>query len=183
MGAGNQKLKSFDNELFEPRTYFLDLGKDLEEGSEQDYEEIYEQQRANYEDLIESLCSELELEDADEDCHEDLCYSFRESGVIIAEGKHTYVITETGAEYRHLPIAVIPNFKLEDIEEEVENPDSELSYDEIHEEAKKQWRERFPSFEEEAKKILKKLKELYGDKMIIRNGSWTTSKTIDEPTP
>lgn len=179
MGTGNQKLKSFDNELFEPKTYFLDLGEDPEEDEEQDYE----QERANYEDLIDSICSELELEEVQEERHDDLCSTFRESGVIIAEGKHSYVITETGSEYRNLPIAVIPNFKLEDIEEEVENPDSELSYDEIHEEAKKQWRERFPSFEEEAKKILKKLKEWYGDNMTTRNGSWLRSKTSEEPTP
>lgn len=183
MGTGNQKLRSFDNELFEPKTYFLDLGEDPEEDEEQDYEQDYEQQRANYEGLIETLCSEFEMEDMQEECHEDLCRTFRESGVILVEGKHSYVITETGSEYRKLPIAVIPNFKLEDIEEEVENPDSELSYDEIHEEAKKQWRERFPSFEEEAKKILKKLKEWYGDKMTTRNGSWSRSKTSEEPTP
>ena len=143
MGAGNQKLKSFDNELFEPKTYFLDLGEDTEEGEEQDYEQDYEQQRANYEDLIETLCSEFEMEDMQEECHDDLCSTFRESGVILVEGKHSYVITETGSEYRNLPIAVIPNFK----------------------------------------QILKKLKEWHGDKMTARNGSWSRSKTSEEPTP
>jgi len=66
MGAGNPKLKSFDNDKFEPTTYFLDLGSDFdktkeymteENGSEPSDEAVWDEinslMEMNFEDLIE----------------------------------------------------------------------------------------------------------------------------------
>jgi hypothetical protein len=178
MGAGNPKLKSFDNELFQPTTYFLDLSCKDEEG-----EPDYDAEEMAYEDLIESICSELELAKINNESHDDLSYAFRNSGLIIAEGEHTYVITESGSEYIHLPIAVIPNFKFEDFQEDIYDPDSEMTDEEKEEKAKEEWKERFEKFKVEASAILKKLKEWYGEDMTQRAGPWTSSKTEDAPEP
>lgn len=177
MGAGNPKLKSFDNELFEPTTYFLDLSHECEEDEEPDYdlEQMY------YEDFIENLCSELSLQSKEDIYHDQLSYAFREGGIIIAEGKNCYVITETGAEYRHLPIAIIPNFKFDEIREGVEESYDEISDDSIEEESKLLWDSRFIEFKEEGCEIIKKIKEWYGDKLCKRNGAWMSSPTDDEP--
>ena len=176
MGAGNPKLKSFDNELFEPTTYFLDLSHECEDDEEPDYE----LEEMNYEDFIESICSELQLESKKDIYHEELCYAFREGGIIIAEGKNSYIITETGSEYRHLPIAVIPNFKFDEIREEVGDSEDEISDEFIEKESKLLWDTKFVEFEDEAYKILGKIKEWYGNKFLRRNGPWMCSQTDDK---
>lgn len=185
MGAGNPKLKSFDPEKFEPVTYFLDLSIEYEEGEEPDYflEEM------NFEDLIESLHSELDLVNVYGDLHgkgesySELSSAFREDGIILLEGDLSYVITETGAEFYHLPIAVIPNFKWEDIRDDIEYGEEDkrewyesrgLDLDEkIDKLTDQEYNKRLKKFNKEQEKILTTLHGWYGKSMSQRGGAWT----------
>jgi hypothetical protein len=143
----------------------------------------YETERENYRDLIESLCSELGMESVASNSHSDLSHAFRNAGVILIEGENCYIITEEGSEFNHIPIAVIPNFKLEDLQEDIYDPDGEMTDDEKEEKAKEEWKKNFESFREEASKILKKLKAWYGENMTRRSGPWQTAKVSDDPEP
>ena len=119
MGAGNPQLKSFDNDRFEPTTYFLDLGGDFDEyreDSENDeldddtiYDMINQDSEMCFDNLIESLCAELNMtgviKGSDNYYHDELSYAFRDHGMIMTEGENCYVITETSSEYSHMPIA------------------------------------------------------------------------------
>ena len=182
MGAGNPNLKSFDPEKFEPVTYFLDLSVEPEEGEEPDYflEEM------NFEDLIESLHSELDLINlyGDDEYHPELSSAFREEGIILLEGELSYVITETGSEYHHLPIAVIPNFKWQDIRDDIEYGEEDkrnwyetrgLDLDEkIDKLTDQEYYKRLKVFNKEQNKILTTLHGWYGKSMSQRGGAWTS---------
>jgi len=186
MGAGNPLLRSFDPEKFEPVTYFLDLSVEPEEGEEPDYflEEL------NFKDLLESLSSELELTNRydENEYHSELSAAFRQEGIILLEGELTYIITETGSEYYHLPIAVIPNFKLEDIREDIEYQEGDkqewydargLDFDErLDKLADKEYHKMLKEFNKESNQILSKLHEWYGKGMSQRNGAWMSTPLV-----
>ena len=186
MGAGNPILRSFDPEKFEPVTYFLDLSVEPEEGEEPDYflEEL------NFEDLLVNLSSELELTNlyGKDEYHSELCAAFRQEGIILLEGELTYAITETGAEYHHLPIAVIPNFKLENIRDDIEFQEGDkqewynargLDFDErLDKLADKEYHKKLKEFSKESNKILTTLHGWYGKGMSQRNGAWMSTPLV-----
>jgi len=186
MGAGNPILRSFDPEKFEPETYFLDLSVEPEEGEEPDYflEEL------NFEDLLESLISELELTNLynENEYHSELSAAFRQDGIIMLEGDLTYIITETGAEYHHLPIAVIPNFKWEDLRDDIEYQEGDkqewyeargLDFDErLDKLADKEYHKKLKEFSKESNKILTTLHKWYGKGMRQRCGAWTSTPLV-----
>lgn len=204
MGAGNPKLKSFDNDRYEPTTFFIDLGcnfdfesykKEMEEANETEYsdETIWdmhgEDLSLNFDDLVESICSELGHKSHDlnnrRSFHSELCYAFREEGMILTEGKDCYVISETGSEYTHLPIAIIPNFKFEDILDEVryDNSNKEDWYTQrgkdfdaaMEKAAGKIWDKKMKTFLKEENEIVEKLKLFYPKSLYQRNGPWMSS--------
>jgi len=186
MGAGNPLLRSFDPEKFEPVTYFLDLSVEPEEGEEPDYslEEL------NFEDLLENLSSELELTNLynENEYHPELSAAFRQEGMILLEGELTYAITETSSEYHHLPIAVIPNFKLEDIRDDIEYQEGGkqewynargLDFDErLDKLANKEYNKKLKEFSKESNKILTTLHGWYGKGMSQRNGAWLSTPLV-----
>jgi len=186
MGAGNPLLRSFDPEKFEPVTYFLDLSVEPEEGEEPDYflEEL------NFEDLLESLSSELELtsRSCESEYHSELCAAFRQEGMFLLEGELTYIITETGAEYHHLPIAVIPNFKWEDLRDDIAYQEGDkqewyeargLDFDErLDKIADNEYHKMLKEFSKESNKILTTLHGWYGKDMSQRNGAWMSTPLV-----
>jgi hypothetical protein len=199
MGAGNPKLSSFDSDKFEPTTYFLDLSEDeeeviknlTEENGEEPDDDLVSRERAfleemHFEDLIESICSELNhtswnLQSRD-NCFGELTYAFRESGLIMTEGKRCYVITETSGDYYHLPIGIIPNFKfetfLEDAEFEMRDKQDWYSArgksisEAIDKLAERNWEKEMKEFYKEAETVLQAIHSWYGEKMSGRNGAW-----------
>ena len=199
MGAGNPKLSSFDSDKFEPTTYFIDLSEDeeaviknlTEENGEEPDDDQVERERAlleemHFEDLIESICSELghtawDLRSRANGFGE-LTYAFRDEGLIMTEGKQCYVITETGAEYYHLPIAVIPNFKFESFQQDAESElwDKQDWYRARRKDwdaavtklANRNWEKKMKEFHKEAETVLKTLYSWYGEKMSGRCGAW-----------
>jgi hypothetical protein len=193
MGAGNPKLKSFDNDKFEPITYFIDLSEFLsneedEDKEDDDYEQFdHDGMEFLYDDLVESFCSELAMKAVDKDnLHSELSYAFREEGIVILEGDDALIITETGAEYSALPLAVIPSFKFNDILDDVhyENQDKEDWYDArgknfeeaIEAKALKVWNKKMKEFHKEEAKIIEKLKAWYSKGLYCRSGAWLWSK-------
>lgn len=204
MGAGNPKLSSFDSEKFEPTTYFLDLGEDFEQvepnlidesdeepSDDQVWSEVAMIEEMNFEDLVQSLCSELgHSEHSLKESYSELSYAFRESGLILTEGTLCYVITETGSEYSHLPIGVIPNFRFNDFicDAESEIWDKQDWYRArgkdwdaaVQKLADRAWEKKMKEFHNEAANILEKLYGWYGDKMSCRAGAWCRG-AIDLP--
>jgi hypothetical protein len=208
MGAGNPKLKSFDNDRFEPKTFFIDISEDIEQLRKQ-YEEdgedvpsdetLYDiagrSEELNFEDLIESLSSELGMKILYGDnnlgrraYHSELTYGFREEGILLLEGKHCFIITSTDGEGYHLPIGVIPNFKFEDLhsEEIYDNSDKEKWYDarkldfslSMEKRAETKWNKLIKEFHKEAEKVLNTIHTWYPKKMGERNGAWMSLPII-----
>ena len=194
MGAGNPKLKSFDNDKFEPTTYFIDLSvyitnEDNDDADEEECEIDEYGMELMYDDLIESFCAELgmtALESNRDNLDPELSYAFREEGIVILEGDNALIITETGAEYSSLPLAVIPSFKFEDILDEVcyEHQDKEAWYDArgkdfraaMEVRAEKIWDKKMNEFHKEESEIIGKLKAWYSKGLYCRNGAWLWSK-------
>lgn len=194
MGAGNPKLKSFDNDKFEPITYFIDLSayitnEDNDDADEEECEIDGYAMELMYDDLIESFCAELgmtALESNRDNLYPELSYAFREEGIVILEGDNALIITETGAEYSSLPLAVIPSFKFEDILDEVcyEHQDKEEWYDArgkdfraaMEVRAEKIWDKKMNEFHKEESEIIGKLKAWYSKGLYCRNGAWLWSK-------
>ena len=194
MGAGNPKLKSFDNDKFEPTTYFLDLSVYLRDEHDDDDDEFDEGLDTDgmelmYDDLIESFCAELgmkAMESNRDNLYPELSYAFREEGIVILEGDDALIITETGAEYSSLPLAVIPSFKFETILDEVcyEHQDKEEWYEArgkdflsaMEVRADNIWNKKMNEFHKEEAKIIEKLKAWYSKALYCRNGAWLWSK-------
>jgi hypothetical protein len=199
MGAGNPKLKSFDNDKFEPTTYFLDITQSYEDTVEyltaelgeapsksQIWSEIDSISSLNYEDFIESIVSELGHSKVKGGSHSELCYAYRESGIILTEGKTCYIVTESGSEFHHLPIAVIPNFQFEQIMESVEFEmwDKQEWYQArgkdwnaaVLKKANLVWNKLMRDFLPEAENILKTIHGWYGENMTGRCGPWLSDK-------
>jgi hypothetical protein len=134
-----------------------------------------------------SFCAELGMKAVDKDnLHSELSYAFREEGIVILEGDDALIITETGAEYSALPIAVIPSFKFEDILDEVcyEHQDKEEWYEArgkdflsaMEVRADKIWNKKMKEFHKEESEIIEKLKAWYSKALYCRNGAWLWSK-------
>lgn len=192
MGAGNPNLKSFDQDRFDPTTYFIDfyefVEKVDEEGEEICYDHICEDMQRGFEDLIEGFAWELKMSPHDltsrKNCYAELTSAFREEGIILLEGVHTFIITESSSDLTHLPIAVIPNFKYETILEETcyENSSKEAWYDArgksflsaMEKLADKRWENLMGFFYKEEKEIIEKLKLWYGKGLRVRLGPWTS---------
>lgn len=171
MGSGNPKLKSFDNDRFEPVTYFIDLSVEPEIGEDgnEDYIEASIQEDENYEDMIALLSEELDLEFLGRNTkssYSELSCGFRNAGIILLQGDYCYVITESAFEYNHIPFAIIPNFRFDHIM--LDNNSDEKA-------AEKEWKNLFAKFLKEEARILKFIKSAYKKNMSIRNGSWTSS--------
>lgn len=208
MGAGNPKLKSFDNDRFEPKTFFIDISEDIEQLRKQ-YEEDGEDvpsdetlytiaghnEEMNFEDLIENLSSELGMTILYGDnnlgrnaCHSELSYGFREEGILLLEGNNCFVITSTDGEGHHMPIGVIPSFKFKDLhsEEMDEHSNKEEWYytrkldfsAAMEKRAKKKWNILMKKFHEEAETVLNTLHTWYPKKMSKRDGAWMSLPII-----
>jgi hypothetical protein len=200
MGAGNPKLKSFDNDRFEPTTLFVDLAGDfdfdtfkneLEKESGEEYSDTHvwdlhgQDLELNYEDLIQSICSELGHKYHDKNYHRELSYAFREEGIVLTEGANCFVITETGSDFTHLPLAIIPSFRFETILDDIkyENSNKEEWYNQrgknfdaaMEKLADKAWDKMMKVFFKEEKTIVKRLKEFYPNSLSQRNGAWCSS--------
>jgi hypothetical protein len=202
MGAGNPKLRSFDDDKFEPTTYFIDLSQSFEETREylQDatgeepsedvvYTEINSMLEITYDDFIESLCSEAKLTRHRDNLHSELSCAFRQDGIILAEGESVFAITETGSELSHMPFALIPNFKFETLVEEAESQmwDKQDWYEArgkdwdaaVRKIADKNWNIKMREFVLESNRILKMVHLWYGNKMRYRCGAWMSSQILE----
>jgi len=100
----------------------------------------------------------------------------------LTEGKTLYLITETGSEYSHLAIAVIPNFRFEKFHDDAtwEMEDKHGWYEArgkdwdaaVEKLADLEWSKAMKEFYKEAETVLRNLHRAYGTSMSCRNGAW-----------
>ena len=161
MGAGNPKLKSFDNDRYEPTTYFADFTF----GGDDEFE-----MQMNLDDFITNVAADLKLKEIPlrqkGNYYPELSCAFREGGIVIAEGDRALLITESGAEYHHFPMAIVPNFKFEDFEDE----DAETT--------EHRWQAELSKFEQEKQTIFKSMMEYYPE-MSQRAGAWCSTPVAE----
>lgn len=160
MGAGNPKLLSFDPERFEPVTYFADFT--YGDPSEDDSQLL----EMNLGDFVGNIAAVLGIKerrlDERNNYYPRLSSSFREGAIVLAEGTRAWLITESGAEYHHLPLAIVPSFCFADFEEE--DPES----------AELNWETEFQLFQAEAARIQQAMLD-YGPPLRCRAGAWCTA--------
>lgn len=182
MGAGNPIIRSWDMDLFDPTTYFIDLTKDLDEEDDEHF--VFD----NFLDYLEFVLEEFNLEYPDRRSKDfyidELSAEFRGSAVVLAKSKHTLLLTTTDSESHHLAIGCVPNFKFEDFEEDADNEIDTDWYDrrdridllqkKREQYAKKEWNKCFKIFQKEATKILTELHKIY--QFSVRNGAWMSSQ-------
>lgn len=194
MGAGNPLLRSFDNDKYDPTTYYLDFvemsNKDSE--NEEDSETIYDAE-LEYEmfnddfffNLSEPFENLFEVPHKTERYIDELSAAFRGNGYVIAQNDDCLVITSSDGDYHHFPITLIPNFKYEEILDEywhenkhkiewyeARNKDydkmCESKADVIYEKKLDKWKEKYEPF-------MKWFHSVFKDYMSVRNGAWTCS--------
>ena len=102
MGAGNPIIRSWDEQLFSPTTYFIDLTKDLDEDDDQYF--VFD----NFLDDLGFVLEEFTLEYPDRRSKgfyiDELSGEFRGSAVVLAKSNHTLLLTTTDSENYHLAI-------------------------------------------------------------------------------
>jgi len=208
MGAGNPIIRSLDDK-YDPTTFFLDfsnLFEDKEEivkewcdDNDVDFKELSEDEINDHfnrivEWEVESFQNDYffnldekemvaDWEDPGDDRYLSECSgSFRGSAVILAQNDDAIIITTDEAETYHYPIGIIPNFKYDDIaqdlfEENIDKMDwyearkldyaariddlSERAYDKKLE----KWRKKYQPF-------MKMFHKHWGRIMSTRNGPW-----------
>lgn len=149
MGAGNPLIRSFDDDRYHPTTYFIDFTDfcpDRDEAvkeelisndREEDWEEMNEDEKDkcyyqicewNAESFREDYFFNLDEQEMIADWKKpdrqdrwlgECSASFRGSAVIIAENDDAYILTTDEAEVYHYPIAIIPKFKFDSIEDDI----------------------------------------------------------------
>lgn len=182
MGAGNPIIRSWDEQLFSPTTYFIDLTKDLDEEDDEHF--VFD----NFLDDLEFVLEEFNLEYPDKRSKDfyidELSGEFRGSAVVLAKSKHTLLLTTTDSENHHLAIGCVPIFAMENCQEEADDTIDVDWYDrrdrlDLYEKkreqyANKEWNRQFKIFHKEATKILTELHKTY--QFSERNGPWMSSK-------
>ena len=173
-------IRSWDEELFKPTTYFINLIVDLDDDDD-DQSFVY----SNFlDDLPNVLPEDIKItfrnQYRNQKSIDELSGEFRGSAIVLAETDSTLLLTTTDSDNFHLAIGCVPNFKMEDIEEEAwEVIDSDW-YDrrdrlDLHEKkreeySKKEYNKKFKTFHKEAKQMLTELHKTY--QLSARNGAW-----------
>jgi hypothetical protein len=179
MGAGNPEIKSFDEHLFSPETYYihmLDAVEDIDEDENViDGVDIVVLE----EELIETIQMVNEnfeaIEDRDSNMFAELASGFREYGILIGEGEYSYLVTTTDCDDRFV-FGFIPNFKYDDILDDIcTQHESEIN-EKMENLAEIEYSMLLHKFFQEYIPIVKKLGEVYDDIMSVRTGPWTSGK-------
>lgn len=212
MGAGNPLIRSYDEEKYSPKTYYIDFTEsigdkdevlkehyeandlDIESVSDNDKDDTFNQLVDwNIQSFMEDYFFQEDqgFHEPDETHIEELSAEFRGSGVILAETDDCLVV-HAGGEPWHFSIGMVPNFKLEDIWDEMydENRDKEEWYDarnksfstRIDTLADKEYDKRLKKWLKEYEPCMRLLHKHYGKHMSGRSGAWTSCslKTIGE---
>lgn len=149
MGAGNPLIRSWDEELYSAKTYFIDFSDFYTE--EEKINAVKEHYESNELDGLDDLSEEeidilfvevildwdaesfqndyffnldkewdiWEKPDKDQTYQSELSAAFRGGAIILAENDDCLVLTTDEAEIHHYPIALIPAFKWNDILEDI----------------------------------------------------------------
>lgn len=147
MGAGNPLIRSFDTDLYQPSTYFIDFTECYEDKKEWVKEEmISRDDYRKFEDLDEEEINqmfydqlEFDVKDFMEDYffnepfenqytapdqkdryQKDLSAQFLGGATVIAESDDAYILTTSDSEYHHFAIGIVPKFRFEELCEDVD---------------------------------------------------------------
>lgn len=140
MGAGNPLLRSYDQELYQAKTYFIDFSELYEDEKEAVREHCCDQ----YDESEFNSLSESEIEDRfnnlighDVDdfkenffdnyylpsegdrCIDELSAESRGYGYVLAETETGIILSTADSENRHFAIGIVPKFKYDDIYDEI----------------------------------------------------------------
>lgn len=99
MGAGLPFICGYDEELYKPTTFYI-------------HEEFQELQ-----DFVDTLSEDFDNYNDSEEYIESLVRGFRESGIVISEGRHAKIVTSTESDDQQFVVAIIP-LSLEDVLED-----------------------------------------------------------------
>lgn len=212
MGAGNPLIRSFDPELYQPKTYFIDFSEEYEskesivkENCDDDEEfnslsedEIYNRFDFQLERDYENFRDEYFLIDEffngkywlePNEHYSELSAEFRGNGIVIAKADDALIISTSDSELTHYAISIIPRFKYDEIEEEIDyeqqhkfdwycaRDKAEQYYSMVERLALKEYNKRLKLFRKTHEPTMHKLYE-HWPKLRQRNGAWTTFPLI-----
>jgi len=181
MGAGNPLLRSFDPELYQDKTYYIDFVKATDSKDDDDY--LAAQDHLDFFKCLDFIDISFDFSD---DVHKELSGESRGFAVVLAQFEHGMLLSTSDSEINHYAIGMVPNFKYEDIcdemEEKFEHRKSwyeirKISYhDAINRYASSAYRKRLKLFKQEARKVMSNIRESYAEYMTVRCGAWTSGK-------
>lgn len=216
MGRGNSIIRSYDMEMYSPNTYYIDFTSgDTNEtvkehfinNDRDDFDELSQAEINNeyysligwdVESFMEDYFFNLEKPWDDtwekpskgNDLIDDLSASYRGCAVIIAENDDAMILTTDEAEHFHFPIGLVPNFKLEDITEDIYQENSDkidwyesrgLDYEEkCSKDGKKEYEKRLKKWRKKYQPFMKYFHSHWKNVMSVRTCAWTSTpiKTV-----
>jgi len=195
MGAGNPLIKSFDNDLYDPTTYFIDFSQLYDQKEHEDelsdeewesqLDRIIEQETQSFqEDFFFNLPKPFEFDEPDESYITELSSAFMGGGIVLAENDDCLILTTDEAVGHHYPFTLIPAFKAEDIAEDwwYENSHKEEWYSargldleerckeksiEIYNKKLKKWKKKYEP-------LMRYVHTFFSDCFSVRTGPWTS---------
>ena len=221
MGAGNPIIKSFDSSRYNPTTFFLDFTESYPDKDKTVKERVEDIDEEKFEDLTQDeidtkyeLICECEVASFQDDyffnidesegiCdwrfpnkhdmyHRELSAAYMGTAIVLAMNDDTLILTTDEAELHHYPLGVIPNFKYDEICEEMWEIHSHKEdwyesrgrdfNDRINELAEKEYDKRLEKWKNKYEPFMRMFHKHWGNIMSIRNGAWqsTSIKTIGE---
>lgn len=100
MGAGLPFICGYDEELYKPTTFYIE---------DNNFEDV--------QDFVDTLSEDFDNYNDSEEYIESLVRGFRESGIVISEGRHAKIVTSTESDDQQFVVAIIP-LSLEDVLED-----------------------------------------------------------------
>lgn len=205
MSAGNPLLRSFDEELYSAKTYYIDfteLYSDRKEAVKKDWDddeeykpfdelkeeeiddEFYRMVGHDVDDFRQCYFDDYIVPDENKKYISELSAEYRGYGYVIAETETGLILSTSDSDNYHYAIGIVPNFKYDDIYEEVENRhienmkwylDRNLDFEYyMEQESKKQYRKMIRKFKKENEPIMRKIHDSYGKCMSERAGAYTS---------
>jgi hypothetical protein len=188
MGTGNPLLKSYDQELYQPKTYYIDFHELVSSSEDYDDEDNDNDNYLKEQDSCEYFRS-LDFFDIDytipQKQHEaELTAEYRGNAYILAEFEFAYLVSTSDSELNHYAIGMVPKFKYEDIVEQMQEvyghrkkwyDKRALSYDDaIDRYSLQAYRRKLKLFKKESENVMRIIHDNFGSYMSARAGAWTS---------
>lgn len=189
MGAGNPIIRSYDQELYSPNTYYIDFTAMF---TKEDYDKEYPNENndsESYRDFLYNNHLSFMVDDfATNLYYEPFTFEKPQEEYkdyhVLAQTDNALLVVCSSSDYYHCPIGIVPRFSLEEIEEEVhdDNIDKQDWYEArdkdfdamVEKKAIIEYNKRLKKFLKENEPNMRSIYDYVDGNISGRTGPWTS---------